>query len=166
MIETERLLLRRVESGDVDALVELHADPEVRRFIPSATDFDRAMALARVNGDAEDWDAGRRMLIVSERATGRFLGRVGILDWPQFGETEVGWIFRARARGQGYATEAGGAAQQWAFEHLEIPYVTALIRPDNHPSIAVAERLGMAPLRNDELFGVPVVVYSRYAGAA
>jgi RimJ/RimL family protein N-acetyltransferase len=166
LIETERLLLRRAERGDVDALVELHADPEVRRFIPSAADFDPAMAQARVKGDAEGWDAGRRLLIVCERATGRFLGRVGVLDWPQFGETEVGWIFAARARGHGYATEAGGAAQEWAFDHLEIPYVTALIRPDNHPSIAVAERLGMAPLRNDELFGVPVIVYARYAGAA
>jgi RimJ/RimL family protein N-acetyltransferase len=161
LIETERLLLRRVQSGDVDALVELHADPEVRRFIPSAADFDPAMALARVKGDAEDWDAGRRMLIACERATGRFLGRVGIIDWPQFGETEVGWIFGAHARGHGYATEAGGAAQEWVFEHLSIPYVTALIRGENAPSIAVAERLRMSPLRDDELFGVPVIVYSR-----
>ena len=166
LLETERLVLRRVESGDVDDLVALHADAEVRRFIPSAADFDPGMARARVNADPEDWDAGRRMLIACERAGGRFLGRVGIIDWPQFGEPEVGWIFAAHARGHGYATEAGGAAQEWAFEHLEIPYVTALIRPDNVPSIAVAERLGMAPLRNDELFGVPVIVYARYAGAA
>jgi RimJ/RimL family protein N-acetyltransferase len=161
LIETERLLLRRMQSGDVDALVELHADPEVRRFIPSAADFDRGMALLRLAGDAGDWDAGRRLLIVCERATGRFLGRVGIIDWPQFGETEVGWVFTADARGRGYATEAGGAAQEWAFEHLAIPYVIALIRADNGPSITVAERLGMAPSRNDELFGVPVIVYSR-----
>jgi len=161
LIETERLLLRRVQSGDVEALVELHADPEVRRFIPSAADFDRAIALARVGADAEDWNAGRRMLIVCERATGRFLGRVGIIDWPQFGETEVGWVFASDARGHGYATEAGGAAQEWAFEHLAIPHVIALIRADNGPSIAVAERLGMAPSRNDQLFGVPVIVYSR-----
>jgi RimJ/RimL family protein N-acetyltransferase len=161
VIETERLVLRRVESGDVDDLVALHADPEVRRFIPSAADFDPAMAVARVKRDPEDWDAGRRMLIACERGGGRFLGRVGIIDWPQFGETEVGWIFGPDARGRGYATEAGGAAQEWAFEHLGIPYVTALIRPDNAPSIAVAERLGMSPLRDDELFGVPVVVYSR-----
>ena len=88
------------------------------------------MALARVNGDAEDWDAGRRMLIVSERATGRFLGRVGILDWPQFGETEVGWIFRRacarpglRDGGRGSRPAVGVRAPR------AIPYVTALDPP-------------------------------------
>jgi RimJ/RimL family protein N-acetyltransferase len=160
LIETERLLLRRVTGDDVDQFVELYADPEVRRFIPSAATFDRWAAMERVDSEAEDWDDGRRTLIVCERASGRFLGRVAIIDWPQFGETEVGWIFAPGGRGHGYATEAGRAAQEWAFEHLDVPYVTALIRADNAPSIGVAERLGMAPIREDELFGVPVIVYA------
>jgi RimJ/RimL family protein N-acetyltransferase len=164
LIETERLTLRRVESADVEGLVALHADPRVREFIPSAAAFDRAAAVQRVRSDADEWGAGRRWLMVCERATGRFLGRVAIIDWPQFGETEVGWIFAPRGRGQGYATEAARAAQEWAFEHLPVPYLTALIRADNGASIRVAERLGMAALRDDELFGVPVTVYATQRG--
>jgi hypothetical protein len=38
--------------------------------------------------------------------------------------------------------------------------VTAMIRLGNATSIGVAERLGMAPLRSDELLGDPVQVYS------
>ena len=34
-----------------------------------------------------------------------------------------------------------------------------MIRPENAHSIRVAERLGMAPLREDLLFDVSVVVY-------
>lgn len=161
LLETERLLLWRLRSGDEDDLVDLYADPEVRRFISTAAAFDRAEAATRVAVAVEDWATGRRTLVVRERATGQFLGRIAIVDWAQFGETEVGWVFAPQGRGHGYATEAGRAAQQWAFEHLEIPYVIALIRSDNTPSIAVAERLGMSPIRNDELFGIPVVVYSR-----
>jgi RimJ/RimL family protein N-acetyltransferase len=160
LIETERLLLRRVHSADVDDLVNLYADGQVRRFISTAAAYDRAEAMARVAADAEDWTTGRRTLVACERATGRFLGRIAIVDWTQFGETEVGWVFSAHGRGRGYATEGARAAQEWAFEQLEIPYVIALIRPDNERSIAVAERLGMAPIREDELFGVAVIVYS------
>jgi RimJ/RimL family protein N-acetyltransferase len=35
-----------------------------------------------------------------------------------------------------------------------------MIRPDNTASIAVAERLGMTPLRPDNLLGDPVTVYA------
>lgn len=35
-----------------------------------------------------------------------------------------------------------------------------MIDPRNAPSVRVAERLGMEPLREDELLGVAVVVYS------
>ena len=161
MIETERLLLRRVEGGDVDNFVNLYADPEVRRFISTAAAFDREEAMMRVASDDKEWATGHRTLMACERASGRFLGRIAVVDWAQFGETEVGWVFAPQGRGCGYATEAARAAQEWAFEHLEIPYVIALIRPDNARSIAVAERLGMAPIRDDELFGVPVTVYSR-----
>jgi RimJ/RimL family protein N-acetyltransferase len=161
LIETERLELRRLRSGDEDDLVDLYADPEVRRFISTAAQFDRAEAATRVAAADDDWATGRRTLMVYERASGRFLGRIAIIDWAQFGETEVGWVFGPQGRGKGYATEAARAAQEWAFKHLGIPYVIALIRPDNAASIAVAERLGMAPIRDDELFGVPVTVYSR-----
>jgi RimJ/RimL family protein N-acetyltransferase len=47
---------------------------------------------------------------------------------------------------------------------LDLPYLTALIRPDNDRSIRVAERLGMRALRPDVLFDLPVVVYSLERG--
>jgi RimJ/RimL family protein N-acetyltransferase len=41
-----------------------------------------------------------------------------------------------------------------------MPYLTAMISSDNVRSIRVAERLGLTPLREDVLFGDPVVVYA------
>jgi RimJ/RimL family protein N-acetyltransferase len=100
------------------------------------------------------------MLVMIERASGRFVGRAALYDWPQFGETEVGWVVRADARGCGFATEAGRAFAAWGFEHLKPPYLTAMIKPENVASIRVAERLGMSVLREDVLNGMPLVVYS------
>jgi RimJ/RimL family protein N-acetyltransferase len=41
--------------------------------------------------------------------------------------TDVGWVLRADTWGRGLATEAGRARTRWAFEHLDVPYVTACI---------------------------------------
>ena len=61
-IETERLLLRRLTTDDIDALVAVHAEPEVRRFMGL---FDRRRVsewLALVEDDFEragpdDWQS-------------------------------------------------------------------------------------------------------------
>ena len=161
MIETERLVLRRFAPADVDDLVALQADPEVRHYIQVAQPFGREQATERVQSDAAEWqERGRRMLAIEERAGGRFLGRVTLHDWAQFGETEIGWALRGDARGQGFATEAARAYMIWGFRNLDVAYLTAMIRPDNARSIAVAARLGMTELRTDVLSGRPVVVYS------
>jgi RimJ/RimL family protein N-acetyltransferase len=157
-LETERLLLRAAEPGDVEELVRLHDDPLVARYLGVR---DRDWYEWRLGVSVEEWEQrGHGLVTVLDRADGVFLGRTGFKYWPQFGETELGWILRAEARGRGVATEATRAMLRWGDENLECPYFTALIRPDNDASIAVAERLGMTPLRADELLGDAVAVYA------
>jgi RimJ/RimL family protein N-acetyltransferase len=48
----------------------------------------------------------------------------------------------------------------WGFANLEVPYLISLIDPANERSKAVAERLGMRVLRQDELEGEPHLVYA------
>jgi RimJ/RimL family protein N-acetyltransferase len=43
---------------------------------------------------------------------------------------------------------------------FEMPYLTAMISPGNLRSVRVAERLGLARLRDDVLLDDPVVVYA------
>jgi RimJ/RimL family protein N-acetyltransferase len=160
-IETERLTLRRLTEDDADGLVEMFNDPDVRRFIAVKDPYTRAHALARVSADEHEWnELGHRVFAIEERSTGAFAGRAVIWDWPQFGETEVGWTLLARARGKGIATEAARAASDWAFANLGVPYLISLINADNERSKAVAERLGMSVLRHDEFAGEPHLVYA------
>jgi RimJ/RimL family protein N-acetyltransferase len=157
-IETERLLLRPVQPDDLDELVRLHEDPAVAHFIGSPT---RDWLADRIGWSREEWtERGHGMLAILDRTDGAFLGRTGLKYWPQFEETELGWVLQPEARGRGIATEAAGAALRWGVANLDLPYVTAMIRPYNGPSIAVAERLGFSPLREDELLGVGVTVYA------
>jgi RimJ/RimL family protein N-acetyltransferase len=85
---------------------------------------------------------GYSMFSVIEKATGRWIGRVGPWvpeGWPG---TEVGWGLMKDAYGQGYATEAATAAIDWAFDTLGWSDVIHCIDPENTASQKVAQRLG------------------------
>jgi len=158
LLETERLRLRAVTPEDVEELVRLHDDPEVARYMGLR---DRDWHEWRIEASREEWaERGHGFVVVLDAGSGRFLGRTGLKFWPEFGETELGWVLRPEARGHGFATEAARAVLDWGFESLDVPFVTAMIRPGNDPSVAVAERLGMKAGRRDELNGDPIVVYS------
>ncbi len=157
LIETERLLLRELVMADLDEFVALHRDPEVVRFVRA---LDRAQAEERLQANEQEWEQrGHGMLAVLERDSGRFLGRVGLKYWPQFQETEAGWLLRRDAWGHGYATEASRACLDWGIATLPIPYITAMIAPENTRSTRVAQRLGFKPVREDVLLGDPVIVH-------
>jgi RimJ/RimL family protein N-acetyltransferase len=157
-IETDRLLLRRFSEEDLDDFVALHSEPEVTRFIRA---LDRAEAEERLRNDEVEWrERGHGMLAVLAKASGEFLGRAGLKYWPQFDEIELGWALRRAVWDHGYATEAGRACVELGFAELAVPYLTAMINRANQRSIAVAERLDLSPVRDDELLGEPVVVYA------
>jgi RimJ/RimL family protein N-acetyltransferase len=157
-LETERLHLRAAGPGDVDRLVGLHDDPLVAEYMGVR---DREWYEWRIGASEAEWrERGHGFVVVLDQIGGRFLGRTGLKYWPEFGETELGWVLRPEARGRGYATEAAEAVLRWGFERFDFPYVTAMIRPGNVASIAVAERLGMGPLRFDQLQGDQVQIYS------
>ena len=77
-----------------------------------------------------------------QRATGKWVGRLGLWmpeEWPG---TEVGWAIVRDCWGRGYATEGAEAATDWAFDHLGWSNVIHSIDPDNLSSQAVARKLG------------------------
>lgn len=157
-IETPRLILRPIAYSDLEDLVALGDDAEVTRFV---TRLDRESAAERIRLAEGEWSQrGYGMLAVLQRSGERFLGRAGLKYWPQFDETEVGWVLRRDAWGLGYATEAGRACVEWGFAEFALPYLTAMIHHANHRSTRVAERLGFAPLRDDVLYGDPVTVFA------
>lgn len=156
--QTERLLMRPPQDGDLDDLVAFHDDPLVRKLFGPATRDEVAEWIAIARRGWEERGHGR--VVLRDRTDGTFLGRSGLRHWPEFDEVEVGWSLTAARRGRGLATEAGRFWLDWGLRELDVPYLTAYIDPDNTASIAVAERLGMSPLREDTLHDEPVVVYA------
>lgn len=157
-LRTDRLAMRPPEEADLDDLLTFHDDPLVRKMFGAT---DRAEVAEWIAIARRDWDErGHGRVVLHDLGGGAFLGRSGLRYWAELGEVEVGWSLTAAARGRGLATEAGRFWLDWGFRELDLPYFTANIDPDNAASIAVAERLGMEPLREDSLHGGPVIVYA------
>lgn len=140
-LETARLILRPPGQEDLEGWAQLMADPVAARFIGGQQ--PRATAWRMMATMAGSWALkGFGMFSVIDKASGRWLGRIGPWvpeDWPG---TEVGWGLHPAAQGQGYAAEAAVATIDWAFDHLGWTEVIHCIDPENTPSQTLAQRLG------------------------
>jgi RimJ/RimL family protein N-acetyltransferase len=157
-LQTKRLLLREWRETDADAYAALTSDPEVMRYVGGVMDREqswRSMAL-----HAGHWTLrGYGNWVVERRFDGALLGRAGLWNPEGWLGLEIGWTFARSAWGNGYATEAAGAAMQWTWTALNTPRLISVIAPDNTTSARVAERIGMRLLRSDQLRGQVVSIF-------
>lgn len=140
-LETERLVLRPPRIEDFDSYAANMTDAEAARFIGGQQ--SRALAWRGLLQLAGAWPIqGFSMFSVIEKASGRWIGRLGPWypeGWPG---PEVGWGLVRDAWGKGYALEGCIAAINWTFANLDWTKMVHSIHPDNAPSKALARRLG------------------------
>jgi RimJ/RimL family protein N-acetyltransferase len=164
VLRTARLEMRPLTRAYLPHMLALYDDPRVTEFLAP---LDEAGHLRRLTETEQMWASrGLGRVAVHERDGGRFLGRGGLHHWSQFDEVEVGWALRTDAQGHGYATEGARAWLDWGLAHLDVPYLTAYIAPDNGASRSVAARLGMSVLRTDTFHGREVLVYALHRDRA
>lgn len=153
-LETARLILRPPQAEDLDAWAAFSADPDITRHIGGLQ--SRSQTWRVLNAMVGAWvTEGFSMWSVIEKESGRWIGRMGPwqpADWPT---AEVGWSLAREAHGKGYATEAGVAALDFAFDTLGWDQVDHCIAPDNLASAKVAARLGAKPYRSGTLLPDP-----------
>jgi RimJ/RimL family protein N-acetyltransferase len=109
-LRTERLVMRRWQTGDREPLAALNADPHTMRFFPAT--LDRAASAAMIDQLEERFEAsGFGLWALEVERTGQFIGFTGLNpmpgDVPGAGGMEVGWRLARTAWHHGYATEAG-----------------------------------------------------------
>jgi RimJ/RimL family protein N-acetyltransferase len=164
-LTTERLLLRAFGPADVEPYAAMMADPEVTRYLGDGRPLARADAWRQLAMFAGHWALrGFGLWAVEERATGRFVGRIGCFEpegWPGF---EIGYSLARPAWGRGYAREGAAAALAHARTALGRADVISIIRPANVASVRVTTALGALPAEVIEFFGGPATIY-RYPHA-
>jgi RimJ/RimL family protein N-acetyltransferase len=145
ILETERLILRCPTAEDFDSWAEFASDEETMRHLggPQA----RSVAWRGICTVTGAWAIrGFSMFSVVEKATGRWIGRLGPWqpeDWPG---REIGWGLARETWGKGYATEGAAACMDYVFDVLGWDEVIHTIEPANTASQGVAKRLSSALL--------------------
>ena len=144
VLETERLVLRHLEPGDVDALHLVLGDPETMTYYPSAFSREKTTEWIEWNRSSyERYGFGLWGLVLRE--SGELIGDCGLISQDVDGASliEIGWHVRRDLWGQGLATEAAVASRDHGFATLEVPRLISLVRPENVASCRVAEKIGM-----------------------
>lgn len=141
-LETERLRLRRLTPDDADAVLALHSDPAVMRFLgPPETAVDMSSFL-----DWYDRHPGFGYWAAIEKATGAFLGwflfRPPRVDPPP-GTIELGYRLHTAAWGRGFATEGAIALVAKGFTELGVERVVADAMAAHTGSRNVMEKAGL-----------------------
>jgi RimJ/RimL family protein N-acetyltransferase len=140
VLETPRLRLRAPREADFAPFAALYAEPRAR-FMGGPLDRVGAWKVFAV-GIAQWTLSGFGVWSIQERATGAYLGDVGLTHPPYYPELELGWTLVPGAEGRGIAHEAARAALDWSWAALAVPTLVSYIDPGNARSIRLAERLG------------------------
>jgi RimJ/RimL family protein N-acetyltransferase len=158
-VPTPRLLLRAFTADDLDAVVALHADPEVRRYIPwPARDRPQCAAwlAERIAADRLAAEGDGVAWAVERTSDARVIGAVNAW-WRSAGSAtaEIGFVFAREVHGQGYGSEAATALVGHLFDGLPLRRITGRADARNEPSARLMSRIGMrkeAHFLQDELF--------------
>ncbi|SHG42093.1 GNAT family N-acetyltransferase [Flavobacterium johnsoniae] len=148
-IETERLLLRELLLSDVDGMFELDSNPNVHLFVGNnpVKNIEQSVEYIHfVQKQYKDFGTGRWAVILKE--TNEFLGWSGIkfITDEINGHTnfyEIGYRFIEKHWGKGYATEAGKAFVNYAFNEMKVDALYAYADAGNENSRKILEKLGL-----------------------
>ncbi|MGI4835863.1 MAG: GNAT family N-acetyltransferase [Janthinobacterium lividum] len=166
-LETERLRLRAYQAADLAPRLAMWQQPQFYQHLTGqpATESEVWTKLLR---DAGLWAVcGYGYWAIEEKATGDCVGAVGFADFrrdltPALGPyPEAGWVLAPRVHGQGYGTEALGAALAWGDAHLPQPRTVCIISLANEPSRRLAAKLGYQEYARTEFSGAPIAMLAR-----
>jgi [ribosomal protein S5]-alanine N-acetyltransferase len=143
-LETERLLMRPLTPGDLDAVHAVFSDPLVMQYLVGGAcglDASRAKLTSYI---AHQETHGFSKWAVVERVSGAVIGDCGLKVLEDGPDVELGFHLARQYWGRGYATEAATACLDWGFENLDRNRIVAIVDPRNAASVRVLEKIGMS----------------------
>lgn len=158
-IETERLRLRDVREDDLPVVIAQYAEKSARNAVLSSQldeeynrkQFENALGWAKHYGSQRQRPFYQ--LTVERKADNAVIGSVSMRNVvPKGFETNIGWHFSEKYKGQGYATEAARALLYIGFGINGVGAIYADCFDDNRASMRVMEKIGMKPYLDYKLF--------------
>lgn len=144
--ETERLVIRRYQTTDIEALYAAARESieEVSRFLPWChPDYSIAESKQWVTLVIKNWGVSNLFsFVIEEKSSRRFIGSVGINAVDLHPMVNLGYWLRSSETGKGYAIEAAQGIIDWTFTELQSQRIEIILSVENNPSKKVAEKTG------------------------
>ena len=132
MIETEQLRIYPAMQEQMEVFIAAEADVELKKA------YTEMLEGCLRHPDQWQWYA----MWMIELQDGTHIGDLCFKGLGANGTVEIGYGVLEEYQGQGYATEAVGAAVTWALQQPFVTCVEAETAPDNRASQRVLEKCG------------------------
>lgn len=143
-LETDRLRLRRLQRGDLDAFAAYRGDADLGRY-QGWTPMSRGEAAAFIEEmhTAPAFVVGEWLqLAIAARDGDGLLGDVGIVLHDAT-TAEIGFTLARQAQGRGFGSEAVAAVLALLFDHTAVLRVQGVTDARNATSARLLARLGL-----------------------
>ncbi|MFT5852652.1 MAG: ribosomal-protein-alanine N-acetyltransferase [Colwellia sp.] len=161
IVETERLHICEVTDKDFEAIRLVLSDPEIMKYsivgVHSDEDITKYIANCKQQYDKN----GYGQWAIFSKTDNSFVGICGLNSHSVEGEEllHVSYRLSLSQQGKGFASEATSAVMGFCREKLKRKNISALIDPNNVPSIKVATRSGFSFLKSSNIQGFDVDIY-------
>ena len=146
VVETDRLVLRRVTLADAAFILELLNDPDWLRFIgdKGVRTLEDARGYIETGPLASYARHGFGLYVVTRQTDPAPIGLCGLVKRDVLPDVDVGYAFLPEHRGRGYAHEAAAAVLRFARDEVGLARIAAITNSENERSIRVLEKLGLS----------------------
>ena len=143
-LETERLLLRRLDRNDVLEILELRGNPETMKYIPRPLTKTKEDAIEHIdtieskiiNNEGINW-------AITLKDNPKLIGLIGLYRIkPEHHRAEIGYMILPEFNGRGIVSESIKMVLDYAFYDLKLHSVEAIIDPANLGSEKVLLKTG------------------------
>lgn len=144
IIETERLLLRRITNDDANEILELRSNPETMKYIPRPLLKNTEDALGHIAMIEEkiETNIGINWAITLKESP-KLLGIIGFYRMqPENYRAEIGYMLLPDFHGKGIIPEAVNRLNRYGFDDLKLHSIEAVIDPENFASEKVLQKCG------------------------
>lgn len=161
ILETNRLFIREIDFTDENDLFEMDSDPQVHLYIDKKPVISIEQIREAINAlqlQYHENSIGRWAVI--DKQTKECIGWAGLkLFKEQMNHHqdfhELGYRFKQKHWGKGYASEASKAIIDYAWSHLAINDIYAITDPENIQSQNVLKKLGFKYVETFNYDGEP-----------
>lgn len=144
ILETERLILRRVTVEDSEFILELLNDPSWLRFIgdKGVRTLDAARDYILKSLVAMYERLGFGLYLTELKSEGVPVGICGLIKRDSLEDVDIGFAFLPKFRGEGYAYESAAAVMAYGKRTFGLNRLVAITSPGNYPAAKLLEKLG------------------------